>query len=373
MNNEAIAQAFPPGEFIKEELEARGWTQSDLAKIMGRQNSVISAIVNGKRSVSPEVASELASAFGTTVELWMNLQASYDRYESQEQKPDVSRRAKLFAMAPINDMIRRGWIRASDDLNTLEREVADFLCEPISAVSFHKSSPNDDITPAQRAWLCQARKIARGVQAAKFSHSLFSKTLEILKRLLRNPEDVTHVARVLAEGGVRFLIIESLPGTKIDGACFWLDKFSPVIVMTMRYDRIDNFWYVLSHECGHVKNEHGIDGSDILDINLVGDERVLFADKTDREKVADRFAAEFLIKQSEMEDFVDRLRPAFSKQRIRGFAIKMGVHPGIVVGQLMFREEVGYFHSREMLVKVRDLVTKTALTDGFGHMISINT
>ena len=373
MDNKAIAQAFPPGEFIKEELEARGWTQSDLANIMGRQNSVVSAIINGKRSVSPQVASELASAFGTTVELWMSLQASYDLYERREQEEDVSRRAKLFAMAPINDMIRRGWIRASDDLDALEKEVTEFLSEPISTVSFYKSDPSAEISPAQRAWLCQARKIARGVQAAKFSQSLFAKALQILKKLLVNPEDVTHVARVLAEGGVRFLIIESLPHTKIDGACFWLDEFSPVIVMTMRYDRIDNFWYVLGHECGHVKNKHGIDGSDILDINLVGDERVPFNAKSEREKVADRFAEEFLIKQSEMKDFIERLRPAFSKLRIRGFAIKMNVHPGIVVGQLQFKEEVGYFHSREMLVKVRDLVTKTALTDGFGHVISIST
>src|SRR6266446_3595534 len=372
MENRVIPEAFPPGDFIREELEARGWTQGDLAKIMGRQDSVVSALINGKRSVSSEIADELAAAFGTSAELWTNLQASYDLYERGEQKEDVSRRAKLFAKAPINDMIRRGWIRASDDLDALEKEVTEFLTEPISEVSFHKSNPNDEITAAQRAWLCQARKIARGVQAAKFSQSLFAKALQTIKRLLVNPEDVTHVARVLAEGGVRFLIIESLPHTKIDGACFWLDEFSPVIVLTMRYDRIDNFWYVLTHECGHIENKHGIDGSDILDINLVGDERVLFSAKSEREKIADRFAEEFLIKQSEMEDFVNRLRPAFSKQRIRGFAMKMRVHPGIVLGQLQFREEVGYFHSREMLVKVRGLVTKTALTDGFGHMISMN-
>lgn len=372
MNNKAMAEAFPPGEFIKEELEARGWTQSDLASIMGRQHSVVSAIINGKRSVSRQIASELASAFGTTVELWMNLQASYDLYERGEQKEDVSRRAKLFAMAPVSEMIRRGWIRASENLDTLEKELDEFLNEPIAQVSFHKSNPNDQITPAQKAWLCQARKIARGVQAAKFSQSLFARALQTLKRLFVNPEDVTHVARVLAEGGVRFLIIESLPHTKIDGACFWLDEFSPVIVMTMRYDRIDNFWYVLTHECGHVKHEHGIDGSDILDINLVGDERVPYKEKAENERIADQFAENFLIDQSAMNDFVNRKRPAFSKQLIRGFAMKMHVHPGIVLGQLQFREEVGYFHSREMLVKVRDLVTKTALTDGFGHMISMN-
>src|SRR6266446_7987053 len=105
METTVVAQTFPPGEFIKEELEARGWTQGDLATIMGRQDSVVSAIINGKRSVSPQIASELASAFGTSAELWMNLQASYNLYARKEQKSDVSRRAKVFALAPIRDMI----------------------------------------------------------------------------------------------------------------------------------------------------------------------------------------------------------------------------------------------------------------------------
>src|SRR5579862_8532770 len=111
-----IPETFPPGEFIKDELEARGWTQGDLARIMGRQVSVVSAIINGKRSLSSEIATELASAFGTSPEVWLNLQASYDLSSVREQRAEVSRRAKLFSLAPVNDMIRRGWIKASDDL-----------------------------------------------------------------------------------------------------------------------------------------------------------------------------------------------------------------------------------------------------------------
>src|ERR1700722_4563559 len=134
MATEVIPQTFPPGEFIKEELEARGWTQGDLAKIMGRQDSVISAIINGKRAVSPEVASELAAAFGTSAELWMNLQTSFNLYSKRERKKDVSRRAQLFSMAPVKDRIRRGWIKESEDLDALEAEVSAFLSEPISGI-----------------------------------------------------------------------------------------------------------------------------------------------------------------------------------------------------------------------------------------------
>jgi HTH-type transcriptional regulator / antitoxin HigA len=379
MENRTIAQAFPPGEFIKEELEARGWTQSDLANIMGRQNSVISAIINGRRAISSQIASELASAFGTSAEFWMNLETSYRLLVTDQASDSVSRRAKLFAKAPIKEMIRRNWIQASSDLDILEKQVLDFLEidsldeEPkVFAHAFAKAADYSEVTPAQRAWLYQARKLAKGVQARKFSQALFGETLKTLRHLLANPEDVRHVARVLAEGGVRFLIIESLPHTKIDGACFWLNEFSPVIVLTMRYDRLDNFWYVLTHECGHVKNGDGLNGDDILDVNLVGDEAIPFDVKPEIEKRADLFATHFLVDQEKMDDFIARVRPMFSKQRIRGFALRIGVHPAVVLGQLQYRGEVDWSHSREMLVRVRDMATRASLTDGFGHVLAAN-
>jgi len=80
-----------------------------------------------------------------------------------------------------------------------------------------------------------------GVQANRFTPDRFHDALAKLKQLRSNPEDIRHVPKVLAEGGVRLVLIESLPKGKIDGACFWLNEFSPVIAMSMRYDRIDHF------------------------------------------------------------------------------------------------------------------------------------
>jgi len=73
MPERPIAEVFPPGEFIKEELEERGWSQSDLAEILGIHESVISGLINGKKSVTPEIAKTLGAAFGTSAQLWMNI------------------------------------------------------------------------------------------------------------------------------------------------------------------------------------------------------------------------------------------------------------------------------------------------------------
>jgi HTH-type transcriptional regulator/antitoxin HigA len=62
------------------------------------------------------------------------------------------------------------------------------------------------------------------------------------------------------------------------------------------------------------------------------------------------------------------LRPLYSKHRIQDFAARVKVHPGIVVGQLQHRGEISFAHSREMLTKVRHIITASTLTDGWGFM-----
>ena len=80
------------------------------------------------------------------------------------------------------------------------------------------------------------------------------------------------MGHILAESGVRFVIVEALPQAKIDGVCFWLDKQAPVIGLSMRYNRIDNFWFVLRHEIEHVLKGHGRDAPEgMIDAELEGD------------------------------------------------------------------------------------------------------
>ena len=71
------AEVFPPGELLAEELEARGWTQTDLADILGRPHRLVNEIIAGKRRITPETAMGLAAALGTTAALWLNLESAY--------------------------------------------------------------------------------------------------------------------------------------------------------------------------------------------------------------------------------------------------------------------------------------------------------
>jgi HTH-type transcriptional regulator/antitoxin HigA len=87
-------QAFPPGDHIREEIEYRGWTQGDLARIMGRPVQVINQIINGRKAITARTARELEAALGPSAELWMNLESSYRLYNEGQAGPGISVRAR---------------------------------------------------------------------------------------------------------------------------------------------------------------------------------------------------------------------------------------------------------------------------------------
>ena len=90
----AVAEAFPPGEYIKDEIEARGWTQRDLARVLGRSEPKVSELINGKRAVTVQTARELAAAFGTSAEVWLNLEAQWRLRQGAPSVEEIARRAR---------------------------------------------------------------------------------------------------------------------------------------------------------------------------------------------------------------------------------------------------------------------------------------
>src|SRR5439155_16267561 len=223
-----------------------------------------------------------------------------------------------------------------------------------------KAVQYDERTALQWAWLYRAKELAEGTHSAPYSEGKLRDVLAKLRSLLMAPEEIRQVPHILAEAGVRLVIVEFLPGAKIDGATFWLNDI-PVVALSIRFDRVDNFWFVLRHEIEHVLNRDG----QILDVELT--EKFQRKEAVSAEEAcANDEAAEFVVPKKELDSFIVRVRPLYSEQRILLFAKRIGDHPGLVVGQLQFRDEVPYTHFHKYLVKIREIVTQTALTDGWG-------
>lgn len=369
------AEVFPPGDMIREELEARGWSQQDLAAIMGTNHALVSEIVNSKRAITPETAVALSRAFGTSPELWMNLEASYQlsQIRQEPQGDQIAVRARLYEKAPVKDMIKRGWIAPSKDASVLAQRILAFferktLDEDFAFVhAARKSSEYGETTPSQWAWLHRAKQMARTLHVrSSWKPNRKDQLLGELRALTQSSDAAQDVSKVLAAFGVRLVIVQSLPTAKMDGASFWLAEDAPVIAVSLRYDRIDNFWHTVMHELGHVL--HG----DKLSIDL---EVLSRGNKPERERQADQFAVESLVPQAELDDFCLRVAPLFSHVKVLGFAARIRVHPGIVVGQLHHRgpEERGldYSYLRKLLTPIRRVLMRTTLTDGWGSVVPV--
>lgn len=373
MVNRTSAEVFPPGEFIREELEARAWTQGDLAEIMGRPPQVVSEIISAKKQITPETARELAAAFGSDDALyWLNLESAYRLAKVDAASDLVERRSRLYSKFPVREMLKRKWIEASDSIDVIEHRVCRFhnisnINKSQSLNYSAKATQDDDKKPLQLAWLYRAHQLAKGVHASRYSEQKLRAALKKLRLLMVAPEEIRQVPQILADAGVRYVIVEFIPGAKIDGAAFWMDG-KPVIAMSLRYDRVNNFWFVLRHEIEHILNRDGEITVDVeLHESLQRKETVSL-----EESRANEAAAEFLVPKSELDGFIVRVRPLYSEQRILLFARRVGVHPGIVVGQLQFRDEVPYTHFHKHLVKVREIITQTVLSDGWGTVPTLS-
>lgn len=368
MSARVPAEVFPPGEFLKDELEARGWTQVEFAEIIGKDTRLVSEVISGKRAVTPETATVLAAALGTSPDLWMNLESQYQLSKVRNGQEEIARKADLHSRFPVREMTKRGWIESTKNVDVLQQQLLTFFGiraiadEPTTCFAAKKQKYAD--TPiAQIAWFFRAKSLAETAPAAKFSQARVASLIARLKEILPEAERARSVPGILAEFGIRFVVVEALPGSKIDGACFWLDKSSPVIALSMRFDRVDNFWHTLHHELDHIAHKEGMT-SPILDADLLEADS---ADKPDFEQRANENAAYQLVPRGELEEFIARANPLFPEDQIVGFAQRMGVHPGVVIGQLQNRRLIPWTFHRRHLEKIREFVIASALTDGFGH------
>lgn len=368
---EPFGDAPHPGTFIRDEMEARGWLQRDLAYVLGSTEQAINLLLSGKRGVSPEMAKALAEAFSVAPELFMNLQRAYDLAQAGNPEPGIARRARLQAY-PVREMIRRRWLR-DGTVDELEAEMARFFDAANSNEIPHiahaaKKTHYAETPAAQVAWLFRVRQIAKSLRGRKYSEKALREALPRLRALMTDPESVQLVPEILTASGVRLVVVESLPSAKIDGACLWLDTSAPVIGLSLRHDRIDNFWFVLRHEIEHVLNGDGMD-REIIDVDLEG----AGSDGTTLpryERVANEAAAAFSVPPAVMSAFITQKAPFFSERDILSLAAQHKVHPGIVIGQIQKRTE-RWSLLRKHLVKVRDHLLPAATVDGFGVVARI--
>lgn len=370
-----------PGQLIESLIATRGWTKRLLAVILDINETGLSKLISGKKPVTADMAVLLSEVFDEPPERFLNIQQEYDLARARMvARPDPGRsvRAHLFGGLPITEMIKRGWLDAEDvrDVANVERSLARFFgtksLDDIEVLphATKKTTTFAPITSAQLAWLYRVREIASEMFVAKYSPGAVRNAVSLLSNLLSAAEEARKVPRILAECGIRFVIVESLSSAKIDGVCFWLNDQSPVVGMSLRFDRIDNFWFVLRHEIEHVLQGHGR-ASIMVDAELEGERAGTGPDIAIEERIANEAAANFCVPQKRLESFVARKAPYFNQRDILGLAATLDIHPGLIAGQLQ-RRTGRYDRFRQFLVKIRHVVIPNAIVDGWGDVAPVD-
>jgi HTH-type transcriptional regulator / antitoxin HigA len=266
----------------------------------------------------------------------------------------------------VRDMIKRGWIKASKSYEEIESSIFGYfgITSVDQAIQFpHAARRNykKDVSSAQWAWIFRVNQLATALQVSAYSEQRLRAAMPELERLMTEPEEIRHVPKILAECGVRLVIVEPIPGSEIQGVCFWINNNkSPVIGLTLKGDQIDKLWFDLWHEIEHLLKGEGKDELIIEDF----DEKN--GTSNESEDAANKAAANHCVPTPVMENFIARHNPMFSEKNLIGFAKIVKRHPGIVAGQIQKRTDRWDLFKRHQ-AKVRHILIQTALTDGYGR------
>lgn len=389
MQHEAHGTTLHPGHFISEELQKRSWTQVDLAFITDKSEAQINQLLKGRKAIDADLAVILEDAFGMPAAFFVNLENAYQLSIAKPAPASVKKKAQWQSKYPVREMLKRGWIE-EDDPTLLDLQMLRFFERskvgevPLMgngdstydvSMAAKKTNPLKPTSAEELAWLYRVRQIAKTVDAPSYSASEIPACIEKLKSLLSSREDVSYVPSLLKEYGIRFVVVETLPKAKIDGVCTWIDD-QPVIGITNRYDRLDNFWFVIRHELEHVIHRHGFERG-YTPIDCLDNEGRMTDDSVEEEeRIANEAASEFCVSRTQLNSFIERKQPYMSEKDVIGFAGRLEVHPAIAVGQLQFALQKWSFLRkylatnvagvREILLSEVESENFTSL-DGWGH------
>jgi len=376
MNGPSLFDNRPihPGKILEQKLEEKGWSKGELAAILGVSRQTVYLVLTGKVNISKEMATRLAAAFGNAPAEWLKWDSLHKLSTPGTDVSSVGKMARLYDVAPVRDMQRRGWLALTADPSELEFELKKFFgadsldADIVFPVAAKRTVALANLNSAEKAWCFRARQLAASMIVDPFRSERLAALAKKLRQLAAYPKEARHLPKIFSEFGIRFVVIEPLPGVKIDGAAFWLSEEEPAIAVSIRHDRIDGFWFTVMHEYAHIRAGDALSvDTDLID-EMRGIAVTLVEDETER--LANERAADILVPRSEMWSFISRVGPYYSRERVIQFAHTMKIHPGIIVGQLQYRKELGYSALRELLPKVRDIVIGTALTDGWNQIIA---
>ena len=319
-----------PIEAILFRMEQQGLKQKDLEPYIGSR-SKISEVLSRKRPLTLSMIRALHKGLGISAEVLLQ-----ERNPSYLEETDIDWRR-----FPIREMVNRGWIEERTAKTDPEQAIRDFLDIGIEKGIFEFAFRKTDNFRT-------ARSIDR--------YALLIWVAQVIKRALHEPPEGRYVPgtvtldfmrevaqlswfdqgpvlaqEFLGKHGISLVIEPHLPRTYLDGALILITQEHPIIGLTIRYDRIDNFWFCLMHELAHISRH--FDG----EYDALYDDLDFKGQDDPREKEADDWAQEALIAEEVWAQSTARDLP--TADAVEYLANRLRIHPAIVVGRIHYERK----------------------------------
>lgn len=299
---------------IQFRMEQQGLAPRDIAPILGGRSKV-SEVLSRKRPLTVTMMRALQDSLAIPASLLLRSTAVEQADRSADKRTVV-----------IKEMLRRHWIRN-------EQEIDSFFGQLTSAGAValrqgqHIRSARQMNSYALRAWITRVATQAAAVHLSDFvPGSLDHEFMRDLAQLSAQENGPAAAQQFIGQKGIALVVEPHLPQTYLDGAAVLLMRTRPIIGMTIRYDRLDNFWFTLMHELAHIALHFDLQQSqfiDDLDIEATDDPI---------ECEADQLAGEALVPTAEW-----KLSPASHQRSATAalhLALRLKIHPAIVAGRM---------------------------------------
>ncbi|CAN1563009.1 hypothetical protein MCEMSE15_02769 [Fimbriimonadaceae bacterium] len=328
---------------IKFRMDQSGLTRRDLEPYIGSSGKV-SEVLSGKQPLTLKMIRALHRHLAIPAEVLLgnpNSQLENDGFAENSDR------------YPVKEMAEKGWFDGFGEVNGRSEEAMRWLAQRAemgpgrTAIYCRK---NDEARQnakmdqyAFQAWCLQvlARASAVTLRNRYEDGSINDEVLRQVATLSVLPEGPLRAQELLAELGIRLVIVEHLKKTYLDGAAMLMADGSPVIALTLRYDRIDSFWHSLLHELVHVKND--LKG----ECDIVYDDFSIPSGGSEIERRADAEAADALVPPGILPKEVAELE-SLNVGDLFGYARRARVHPAIVAGRV--RHDTGNWRKFARLV-----------------------
>ncbi|OIO07667.1 hypothetical protein COX67_05150 [Candidatus Falkowbacteria bacterium CG_4_10_14_0_2_um_filter_36_22] len=339
--NRTFPDTLPdPIEAIKYRMEQANLKPVDLIPYIGSRSRV-SEILSGKRQLTLDMVRALSEGLGIPAKVLV-----------QKPKLDENSEYEAWGSRLITEMEKRGYFgsassKSKNKIDLLKDFFSSFKASPqfvgMSRKSHYRSSPLTD-KRALSAWAVYVSKRSQKIKTPKkYKQGIVNLSfMEELAKKSKEENGPNLAQEYLKSNGIILVIEYNFPKTYLDGATILTNKDNPVIGLTLRHDRLDNFWFTLMHELSHIALHFN------QDINLFYDEieGVKGVDLNSIERDADKLAREALVPASKWENSPAKLIP--SPMAAQSLADELGIHIAIVAG-VMRHEHKNYYYLNKIV------------------------